>query len=67
MHRSVPGPPDVLSFNPLPASGRFLSTRITPKRAALCSNLNGKVLVKAAEVSTAVNGQGRDVIRLAEV
>jgi len=33
----------------------------------LCSNLNGKVLVKAAEVSTAVNGQGRDVIRLAEV
>ncbi len=39
----------------------------TPKRAALCGNLNGKALVEGAEANTAVDGQGRDVIRLAEV
>jgi len=39
----------------------------TPKRAPLCGNLNGKVLVEGVEVTTAVDGQGRDVIRLAEV
>jgi len=39
----------------------------TPKRAALCSNLNGKALVESVEANTAVDGQGWNVIRLAEV
>jgi len=38
-----------------------------PKRAALCSNLNGKALVEGVEANTAVDGQGWNVIRLAEV
>jgi len=39
----------------------------TPKPAPLCGDLNGKALVEGAEANTAVDGQGRDVIRFAEV
>jgi len=39
----------------------------TPKRAALCGNLNGKALVEGVEANTAVDWQGWNVIRLVEV
>jgi len=39
----------------------------TPKRTALCGNLNGKALVEGVEATAAVDWQGWNVIRLAEV